>query len=386
MRTTLALLTWLAFGFGCGSTNAADFVWVDDDFPKGANRQTNPDTPATKWVTTDDGRVFSGKKALERTATGVGQDFFPTCSQPLVVGEKDTFFAYVYLDPKSPPKSIMLQFHSTNWIHRANWGDADAIPFGEINTTNKVIMGALPETGKWVRLEVEAEKMGLTPGTIVTGMAFTQFDGTVTWDKAGIAGKIDQTTDLAARLKPYYPDAKEEETTWIDDDFPEGAVLKADGAELKWVTADTGRVFSGTKAIERTAEGLAQDYFMEVGKALTVGVGGKLSAYVFIDAVNPPKAIMLQFHSTTSGWSHRAIWGDAEAIPYGDIANQTKTDMGKLPESGKWIKLEVSPLDVGLHPGTTLTGWAFTQSGGKVTWDKAGYKGLTIPKKGDSQN
>ena len=46
--------------------------------------------------------------------------------------------------------------------------------------------GELPEAGKWVRLEVDAAALGLKPGTKINGMAFTQFDGTAYWDKAGL--------------------------------------------------------------------------------------------------------------------------------------------------------------------------------------------------------
>src|SRR5439155_23358768 len=86
----------------------------------------------------------------------------------------------------NPPKAIMLQYHTSEWLHRANWGDEDAIPFGDKGTSKKLLLGALPATGQWVRLEVEASKLGLNPGAKVDGLAFTQFGGTVYWDKAGI--------------------------------------------------------------------------------------------------------------------------------------------------------------------------------------------------------
>ena len=47
-------------------------------------------------------------------------------------------------------------------------------------------MGDLPETGKWVRLEVPAASVDLKPGQKLNGWAFTQFGGTVHWDQAGI--------------------------------------------------------------------------------------------------------------------------------------------------------------------------------------------------------
>jgi hypothetical protein len=172
------------------STNATDFVWVEDDFPKGAQGQINGGTAERHWV--EQTNVFSGKRALTRTDKGVAQDFFTGASQPLIVGKGDSLFAYVYLDPANPPKAIMLQYHTSEWLHRANWGDEDAIPYGAKGTTQKLLLGALPESGKWVRLEVDASKLGLIPGAKIDGIAFTQFGGTVYWDKAGIVTKTPQ--------------------------------------------------------------------------------------------------------------------------------------------------------------------------------------------------
>jgi hypothetical protein len=51
-------------------------------------------------------------------------------------------------------------------------------------------MGPLPELGKWVRLSVTAKKIGLKPMAKVNGMAFTQWDGTIYWDKVGVLSKM----------------------------------------------------------------------------------------------------------------------------------------------------------------------------------------------------
>ena len=97
----------------------------------------------------------------------------------------------------------MLQFHKDGWMHRAVWGDYDAIQFGKPGTTEKVNMGAVPDAGKWTRLEVEAAKIGLKPGDLITGLAYTTFGGTVYWDKAGVTGRKDPVADpnaFATRL------------------------------------------------------------------------------------------------------------------------------------------------------------------------------------------
>ena len=53
-------------------------------------------------------------------------------------------------------------------------------------------MGDLPESGEWVRLEVDAQHVGLAAGAQVNGWAFTQFGGTVYWDMAGIVTRTPQ--------------------------------------------------------------------------------------------------------------------------------------------------------------------------------------------------
>lgn len=64
--------------------------------------------------------------------------------------------------------------------------DTNVIAWGKYGTPERLRIGDLPPTGKWVRLEVETKKLGLAPGTVIDGWAFTQQDGTVYWDRAGI--------------------------------------------------------------------------------------------------------------------------------------------------------------------------------------------------------
>jgi len=172
-----------------------ELVLIDDNFPPKADVGVNEGNEPNKWITRDEGPVFSGEKSNKRSGKGLHQVFYSKSSKPFTVGSGDKFFVYVYLEPKDAPKSIMLQFHTDEWRNRANWGDEDAIPYGAKGTTEKVQVGALPETGKWIRLEIEAEKLGLTPRTKVTGVAFTQFDGTAYWDKMGVVSEINPAKD-----------------------------------------------------------------------------------------------------------------------------------------------------------------------------------------------
>ena len=202
-----------------------DFVWVEDDFPAGAKAESSG--ADRKWI--GEGRIHSGKRALTRTDKGLAQDFFTGARQALMIGKDDKLFAYVYLDPADPPKAIMLQFHTSDWLNRANWGDEDAIPFGDKGTTQKLLLGALPATGQWVRLEVDAEKVGLKPGAKVDGFAFTQFGGTVNWDKAGLMTATAQE-DLAG-ISQIEWEKQEKAREKKDVPKPVEEALKADDAK-----------------------------------------------------------------------------------------------------------------------------------------------------------
>src|SRR5205085_2218428 len=114
-------------------------------------------TIAGRWnfVTKPDHPVKSGSRSVKGSSSGVTQQLFEGARPGLKVGEGDTLFAYVYIDPVDPPKEIMLQWHSRDWDHRAYWGE-NLIAWGSDETGERRHMGPLPKTGKWVRLEVDA--------------------------------------------------------------------------------------------------------------------------------------------------------------------------------------------------------------------------------------
>lgn len=164
-----------------------DKVWFDDELPEGAQPQGN--TP-WEFVEAPDHPVFSGKNSTTRTGKpedGITQHFFTGAKEGPTIAEGDILFTYVYLDKDNPPESIQLQFNDGSWEHRATWGADKCFLAGRDFEGNRQ-KGPLPETGKWVRLEVTAAEVGLKPGAKLNGWAFTQFGGTVNWDKAGTLG------------------------------------------------------------------------------------------------------------------------------------------------------------------------------------------------------
>jgi len=168
-------------------------VWADDDLPAGWKVNASPGA-ATQTVTAENGQVASGKRAWKRQDNGLAQDVFEG-GTPMEIPSGGRLFASVYLDPAHPPKAIMLQYRTSDWKHRAVWGDYDVIPWGAANTTERVQQGPLPSAGSWVVVEVDATALGLKPGDKINGFALTQFGGTVFWDKIGVSGRIDPATD-----------------------------------------------------------------------------------------------------------------------------------------------------------------------------------------------
>lgn len=108
-------------------------------------------------------------------------------AQSIVVNPDDVLYAYVYLDPSDPPKAIMLQWKSgESWEHRAYWGES-VLKTNIAEGPARHAMGALPEQGKWVRLEVPAYLVNLGRNRQGIGeISVVQVGGTVYWDKAGV--------------------------------------------------------------------------------------------------------------------------------------------------------------------------------------------------------
>jgi subtilisin family serine protease len=163
------------------SSPPLETTWVDDALPDGAQ----PDTEGgDTWLWTASPAPYSGSmEHLSALAAGQHGHSFTKATATLTVYDGDTLFAYVYLDPTTPPREIMISWNDGCWEHRAFWGE-DLIPYGEYGTSSRQDMGALPATGQWVRLQVPANALGLE-GAQLKGMSFTLVDGQAAWDVAG---------------------------------------------------------------------------------------------------------------------------------------------------------------------------------------------------------
>lgn len=166
------------------SGETQQMTWVDDVLETGGEVSGRWD-----FVREENIPPYSGELYRRQKSNGLVQHYtHKTTLKRITVAKGDVLFAWVYLLPDSPSNALMLQCNTSgNWEHRAVWG-SDDIVYGrkEKSWPGYQRLGALPESGNWVRLEVPFKKIGIAAGTVVDGVAFTQFGGTTLWDLTGV--------------------------------------------------------------------------------------------------------------------------------------------------------------------------------------------------------
>lgn len=160
---------------------------------------------------------------------------------------------------------------------------------------------------------------------------------------------------------------------WLDDALPPGAVGLGHGGDTgEWVMGDPPPV-SGARALRSpAAAGLHGYYFGGHAPGWRVEAGDALVAYVHLDPLRPPRMILLQWQDETGSWEHRAFWGEA-LWPFGRDTPLARHDMGPLPPTGVWTRLEVPAAWVGLE-GRRVQGLGVAAYDGTVHWDHLGCR------------
>ncbi|HEY5911682.1 MAG TPA: DUF1553 domain-containing protein [Verrucomicrobiae bacterium] len=161
-----------------------EILWLDDAFPAKAEVTVLPAAETNFWIGRTNGQVLQGERSIHFSGKGLHRLFF-TNAEPLAITAGDRLLAHVYLDPTNPPRALMLEFQADDWDHRANWGEANAIASVDDKLKDAAHAGTLPESNRWVRLEISAAKLGFRPGTRITGLGLVQLDGNVYWDQVG---------------------------------------------------------------------------------------------------------------------------------------------------------------------------------------------------------
>jgi Ricin-type beta-trefoil lectin domain-like/Calx-beta domain/Pregnancy-associated plasma protein-A len=162
--------------------------------------------------------------------------------------------------------------------------------------------------------------------------------------------------------------ATPDDVVWVEDALPAGATPAGYLEGWNW-TCFNPLPLSGTLAhTSEIVSGFHQHLFLNATQTFTVNAGDTLVAHVYLDPANPPTSLMLQWNDGT--WEHRAYWGENQ-YPWGVDGTTSRRNMGALPPTGQWVRLEVPASLVGLE-GRTLNSMAFQLTNGRATWDHAG--------------
>jgi len=217
----------------------------------------------------------------------------------------------------------------------------------------------------------------LAPGSLIT----SSVPGVGVSPGFGTSQAAAHVSGAMALLRQELPSGTNN-TVWFDDALPAGAAPWPDntatgGVDETWNWVSTNPTpYSGTTSHQSSiATGIRQHYFMGATSTLQVGTGEILYVWAYLDPANMPSQIMLQWNDGTN-WEHRAYWG-ANNIGWGQDGTPSRINMGRLPQGGGWVKLVIPAHAVGLE-GKTVNGMAFTQYGGRVTWDQTGKGSASV--------
>ncbi|MDA1214428.1 MAG: hypothetical protein O2955_18120, partial [Planctomycetota bacterium] len=156
-------------------TNRPERTWIATQIPEAALAEGT-----WEWLPEHQGRP------AHRHPPADGHTYHQFVNAPIGFRIKsgEVLFADVFLDSENPPLAVMLQFHDgQSWEHRAYWGK-DVFTLGQPDTESRLGAGELPETGKWVRLEIPASLLALE-GRSLHGVSFSQFGGSTWWSHTG---------------------------------------------------------------------------------------------------------------------------------------------------------------------------------------------------------
>lgn len=152
-----------------------EIVLIDDYLPENSTMEGTWD-----W---DAALKYSGEKShTQPAAKEIAQHSYK--ANPIEVPKRCVIEQYVYLDPNEIPKGIMLKFSVENGPSGGEvgvyWeGEEEVFIFN--NDEPMLYYGVLPNAGKWEKLQVYAEDLGLE-GVKLTGIIFITYGGKANWD------------------------------------------------------------------------------------------------------------------------------------------------------------------------------------------------------------
>lgn len=216
-------------------------------------RATDPDETASERLPTPKTRPPVSAAGFRRvTATGARSHRYTGAATRLTFAATDILFVWVRIAPGAAPTALALEIGLNtdplgggDWSHAVLWGTAAGLPAFAADSPGIRRAGNVPSPGVWTQLvwpAIAAWTAASAPVATLAanGIGFAQAGGTVEW---GPFGRLSQASigevvySDAGPVVPLAPGGNE--TIWIADDGPDGAVLiPGAGPPIETVPAD----------------------------------------------------------------------------------------------------------------------------------------------------
>jgi hypothetical protein len=331
---------------------------------------------------------------------GLHRHAFEGTSNKLIPAAGEALFAWVYLDPEHPPRTLMLEWHTakTGWEQRVYLGE-NLIELGTDESTSRLRIGTLPTAGAWIRISIGADKLGLV-GQEIDGMAFTLYDGRAAFGQTGAIGKEVQRNWFSNFIPPEAKlqgneswDLLTHNDLWgpferdggVTASLPDvvfsggGAFLDEEGAEASAQLALPNSPFSIYYALASGWRGHLLTYPQTHPGIFPSGNGNDaLSIWVYLDELTPPRSIWAFLTGTATdgdGFTQRvAFWGEnhlAElnrVIPGISFVAPQTLRAGALPQTGGWTRLVLPQPTIARPVGMRVGFVALFAFGGSIAF------------------
>ena len=152
-------------------------VWLENDLPADAQAEG-------EWIWNDE-QAAGGERSHSHPAAKGMAFHAVTFAQPIRLPTNGLITQEVWLDPKDPPQGIALKFKLATDQEAGVYWEGEKEVFTPDEYEELWYYGALPELGKWTKLEILVEDLGLEDQEIA-GIRFITYDGHVLWDKTAL--------------------------------------------------------------------------------------------------------------------------------------------------------------------------------------------------------
>lgn len=174
-------------------------VLIDEVFPHGS-RFRDTSRNSAPWVFEPEFGVPSGQRCLS-LAWGNRYDLtLEPVAVPMLIPDSGVLKLYVRTDVWDPPEAFAVQLTGTGG-QQASWGEISLVGGGER-------IGEMPAPGKWVRIEVSLERLGIRSREPLKSLVVRSFGGRMWLDSVSLDGRLPPDQDPRASFGQWLKSAE----------------------------------------------------------------------------------------------------------------------------------------------------------------------------------